>query len=120
MATISKTRSSRASGRRGGRLSKAAAPARATAKKTQDNGSATARGSRRLCEAPGCGKSFRAYVDRQRFCSNGCRSRAFYWDFKDKTGERYAAHLAGDGSSRGRRATRRAPSRMRRRPRARA
>ena len=99
-------------------MTKAAGPSsRPTAKTTRDDGKGTARGSKRVCEAPGCGKSFRAYVDRQRFCSNGCRSRAFYWDFKDKTGERYAAHLAGDG---GRRPARRTPTRMRRRARARA
>jgi hypothetical protein len=108
MATNSKT--SRASGRRGGRSKNAAgagAP-RATRKprkaaavvRSAGKPDETTRGAKRICQAPGCGKTFRAYVDRQRFCSNGCRSRAFYWDFKDKTGERYAAHLSGDGASR--------------------
>jgi hypothetical protein len=110
MAINNRTRSSRPSARRGaGATTRAAGKARAgrgsTRSAARGDGRAKvaeakareaegARGSRRTCEAPGCGKGFRAYVARQRFCSNGCRSRAFYWDFKDRTGERYAAHLS--------------------------
>ena len=105
MAKSSRTRSSRTTARRpasGPRTRTTARSASARTRPAAGNGKArtaepeVTRGSRRTCEAPGCGKSFRAYVARQRFCSNGCRSRAFYWDFKERTGERYAAHLAAD------------------------
>jgi hypothetical protein len=44
--------------------------------------------------APGCGKTFAAYVARQRYCSGRCRFRAFYWDHKKATGERYTSGQA--------------------------
>ncbi len=60
---------------------------RETSRQEPDN----VRGAYRICEAPGCGKRYPAYVARQRFCSPVCRARAFYWDFKDTHGERYGA-----------------------------
>ena len=57
---------------------------------------------RRTCMAPGCGKTFAAYVKRQRYCSGRCRFRAFYWDHKKATGERYTS---GRAAKQGRRKT---------------
>ncbi len=53
------------------------------------------RGAAKLrCAAPGCSKSFSppAFTSRrQRYCSNACRQRAFYWEFKRRHRVRYAA-----------------------------
>jgi len=47
------------------------------------------------CEAPGCDVRFAPHPPlrkRQRFCSDACRQREFYWSFKKKHGgQRYAA-----------------------------
>jgi hypothetical protein len=47
------------------------------------------------CEAPGCDVRFVPHPPlrkRQRFCSDACRQREFYWSFKKKHGgQRYAS-----------------------------
>jgi hypothetical protein len=47
------------------------------------------------CKAPGCGKKFTPYAPqkgRQKYCSDACRQRSFYWSFKKKNrGKRYAS-----------------------------
>ena len=48
---------------------------------------------KRRCAAPGCRRRFAPHVSkkgRQRYCSNTCRQRAFYWAFKESRGVRYA------------------------------
>jgi hypothetical protein len=56
------------------------------------------RGVSRVCGAPGCNQKFSAWVARQRFCSGACRARAFYWEHKEATGQRYAVSRAGKRS----------------------
>lgn len=82
---------------------------RETARRTAAR--SAARGRMRVCEAPNCGQKFEAYVARQRFCSDACRARAFYWDYKNETGERYAARRqSGRRSASAARAARRSRS----------
>jgi hypothetical protein len=64
----------------------------------------------RRCAAPGCRRRFSPHISkqgRQRYCSNTCRQRAFYWTFKDRRGMRYAE--AQDQRQRRRKAARRRP-----------
>jgi methionyl-tRNA synthetase len=57
---------------------------------------AEARGSR--CAA--CGKKFQPYAPQHNFCSPACRQRAFYWEYKERTGKRYASRNAGRPAAR--------------------
>lgn len=66
------------------------AAATTTTSTTASARSATRAGSRR-CEAPNCSQSFRPKSDRQIYCSPACKVRAFYWAYKEQSGERYAA-----------------------------
>jgi hypothetical protein len=70
------------------------APAKAAAPKTAKKAAAKAETTVK-CEAPGCDVRFVPHPPlrkRQRFCSDACRQREFYWSFKKKHGgQRYAA-----------------------------
>ena len=46
---------------------------------------------KRKCE--NCGKMFDPY-NHQLYCSPNCRAQAFYWQYKNATGERYGARYA--------------------------
>jgi hypothetical protein len=41
----------------------------------------------RLCAARGCNNRFKPYRPQQLYCSNTCRQRGFYDDYKDENGE---------------------------------
>jgi hypothetical protein len=55
------------------------------------------------CKAPGCGRRFRPYAPlrgRQKYCSDACRQRQFYWSFKRRhRGRRYAAVMGYERTS---------------------
>ena len=65
--------------------------ASSTAARKGAKGKAAAGAGWRKCQAPGCGSSFRPRSDRQIYCSPACKVRAFYWQYKENEGERYAA-----------------------------
>jgi hypothetical protein len=57
-------------------------------------------GKKRKCE--NCGRVFEPY-NHQLYCSPNCRAQAFYWQYKNATGERYGARYA-EAPRRGRKA----------------
>jgi hypothetical protein len=75
--------------RRGKAIGRSSAAATSTAGRTSKAGS-------RRCEAPNCGNTFQPRSDRQMYCSPACKVRAFYWKFKEQSGERYAARYERD------------------------